>query len=126
MPQDDSSPSTSTSSSSGGASTSGSIGAKEVLLTAGAGLIAGMVYFYKRKQTLPFKVRALHAVLSMLERSGRTCQHACSLAACSSQVCYGLSWPVLGGGIMLAVTPSPEQMEQVRAGACCGDNSSSC
>jgi len=29
------------------------------------------------------------------------------------QVCYGMMWPTLGGGIMLAVTPTPEQMAQV-------------
>lgn len=29
------------------------------------------------------------------------------------QVCYGLMWPTLGGGIMLAVSPSEEQMTQV-------------
>lgn len=29
------------------------------------------------------------------------------------QVCYGLMWPTLGGGIMLAVTPTPEEMAQV-------------
>eukprot|EP00775_Hariotina_reticulata_P011614 gene11614-11758_t len=41
-----------------------------------------MLYFYRKKQTLPFKV------------------------------CYGMMWPTLGGGVMLAVTPTPEQMIQ--------------
>jgi hypothetical protein len=36
---------------------SSSFPAKEVLLTAGTGFFLGMFYFYKRKQTLPFKVR---------------------------------------------------------------------
>jgi hypothetical protein len=38
-------------------SSSSSFPAKEVLLTAGTGFFLGMFYFYKRKQTLPFKVR---------------------------------------------------------------------
>ncbi|WIA30371.1 hypothetical protein OEZ86_000457 [Tetradesmus obliquus] len=63
-------------------SSSSSFPAKEVLLTAGTGFFLGMFYFYKRKQTLPFKV------------------------------CYGLMWPTLGGGIMLAVTPTPDEMAQ--------------
>eukprot|EP00879_Flechtneria_rotunda_P010662 GHRR01011143.1.p1 GENE.GHRR01011143.1~~GHRR01011143.1.p1 ORF type:complete len:102 (+),score=24.54 GHRR01011143.1:128-433(+) len=55
---------------------------KETLLATGVGCLLGMFYFYKKKQTLPFKV------------------------------CYGLSWPTLGGGVILAVTPTPEQMAQ--------------
>jgi hypothetical protein len=30
-----------------------------------------------------------------------------------------MMWPTLGGGIMLAVTPSPEEMEKVRSSTFC-------
>eukprot|EP00882_Tetradesmus_deserticola_P028391 GHRQ01031625.1.p1 GENE.GHRQ01031625.1~~GHRQ01031625.1.p1 ORF type:complete len:133 (+),score=46.83 GHRQ01031625.1:42-401(+) len=78
----DASVSNTSSSSSSSGGSSSSFPAKEVLLTAGTGFFLGMFYFYKRKKTLPFKV------------------------------CYGMMWPTLGGGIMLAVTPSREEMAQ--------------
>jgi hypothetical protein len=34
------------------------------------------------------------------------------VCALPSQACYALSWPLLGGGVMLAVSPSPEEMSQ--------------
>jgi len=37
------------------------------------------------------------------------------LALMLCQVCYGMMWPTLGGGVMLAVTPTPEQMAQVNS-----------
>jgi hypothetical protein len=54
------SPSTSSSSS------SSSFPAKEVLLAAGTGFFLGMFYFYKRKQTLPFKVGVSHSHIAVL------------------------------------------------------------
>jgi hypothetical protein len=36
-------------------------------------------------------------------------QHSCTAV----QACYGIMWPTLGSGIILAVTPSPEQMKKV-------------
>jgi hypothetical protein len=33
-------------------------------------------------------------------------------------VAYGLTWPTLGSGIILAVTPERFQAQQVSAGAC--------
>lgn len=37
------------------------------------------------------------------------------------QTCYGLMWPTLGGGTILAVQPSPEQMSKVRQDVACND-----
>jgi len=53
---------------------------KQVLLGTGCTFFAGMMYFYRKKQTVPFKV------------------------------CYGLMWPTLGSGIIFAVSPSEQQM----------------
>jgi hypothetical protein len=46
-----------------------------------------------------------------------------TLGASDVQVCYGMMWPTLGGGIMLAVTPSPEEMAQVGSSTCCSTGS---
>jgi hypothetical protein len=113
-PNDAASPSTSSSSGSGS-----SFPAKEVLLTAGTGFFLGMFYFYKRKQTLPFKVRmntkCYNLTITALVYPFPTVelQGSCQRNALVVQVCYGLMWPTLGGGIMLAVTPTPEEMAQV-------------
>jgi hypothetical protein len=40
-------------------SSSSQLPAKELLLTTGTGFLLGMLYFYRKKQTLPFKVSKL-------------------------------------------------------------------
>lgn len=37
--------------------------AKEVLLTSGTAFLLGMFYFYKKKQTIPFKVPIVQLIL---------------------------------------------------------------
>lgn len=57
-------------------------GAKELLLGTGGAFVIGMLVAYRRKATVPFKV------------------------------CYGMAWPTLGGGIMLAVQPEPKEFSK--------------
>lgn len=105
------------------------LGLKEALFVAGVGSVAGMFYFYRRKQTVPFKVKSTSCPGRRLgcfshrrtQRRGHTCvdaQFGPRLLLplpllLLVQTCYALSWPTLGGAIMLAVQPSPSEMEQV-------------
>lgn len=57
------------------------------MIGAGLTLVAGATIFYRRKQTLPFKIA------------------------------YFLSWPTLGSAIILSTQPSTERMTQVREAA---------
>lgn len=57
---------------------------QNALLAVGTACLAGMVHFYKRKHTAGFKA------------------------------CWALMWPTLGGGVMLAVQPDPDQAVKVR------------
>lgn len=57
-------------------------GAKELLLGSGSAFLIGMLVAYRKRATVPFKV------------------------------CYGMAWPTLGGGIMLAVQPEPKEFSK--------------
>lgn len=56
---------------------------KNLLLGFGTACLFGMVHFYKKRQTTPFKA------------------------------CWALMWPTLGGGIMLAVQPDEQQLAKL-------------
>ena len=58
------------------------------MIGAGLTLVAGATIFYRRKQTLPFKIA------------------------------YFLSWPTLGSAVILSMQPSNEKMTQVWRGSC--------
>jgi hypothetical protein len=98
------------------------VSAKHLLLGTGAMCVLATVYFYKKKATVPFKVRRRRTL--SLGGGGRAPQprhlrprlpdrHRPGRLA---QVAYGLSWPTLGTGIMLSVQPERFQAQQVGQG----------
>ena len=102
------------------------------MLGAGMTLVAASTFFYRRKQTLPFKVAlsltsspSSSKPLSWAQRgTGSICRgidfhaatHVRSTATVGStrpQVAYFLSWPVLGTAVILAWQPSPGEMSHM-------------
>ena len=83
------------------------------LLGAGMTLVAASTFFYRRKQTLPFKVRS-RAVASPRRLSQTWLDVAVKAVLLdTAQVAYFLSWPVLGSAVILAWQPSPGEMSHM-------------
>lgn len=80
------------------------------LLAAGMWFAGASTFFYKRKQTLPFKV-SVKCNIKMLAASSYGLHCADNI---TMQVAYFLSWPTLGSAIILVMTPSEDKMKKVR------------
>ena len=86
------------------------------LLGAGMTLVAASTFFYRRKQTLPFKVRSASNRLATapVPQHGSTWRsNKVVLPEPAAQVAYFLSWPVLGSAVILAWQPSPGEMSHM-------------
>lgn len=84
------------------------------LLTAGIWFAGASTFFYRRKQTLPFKVEHLckcHTLIVWIWL--RSFVGAQSVCLYCPQVAYFMSWPTLGSAIILVMMPSEEKMKQV-------------
>ena len=102
-----------------------------LLIGAGITLSLATTYFYRQRQTLPFKVDsnvaagASHPHVRMspsgclvqivdrrhpprLKHAAQSTTHP--LSACIAQWAHFLAWPVLGTGILLAMSPTHDQM----------------